>query len=127
MARESYYQKRIIDWFKSIGGTAITGTLPTGEADIQAGYPYELTMADGSNRQFLLNVMVEVKTEEDYHRVMRGVVEKDGRYFITDSKALKKHEPLQILKLNNVRSKGGLALIAFSVAQVIEYIEEELL
>ena len=117
MARESYYQKRIIDWFKSIGGTAITGTLPTGEADVQAGYPHEGR---------LLNVMVEVKTEEDYHRVMRGVVEKDGRYFITDSKALKKHEPLQILKLNNVRARGGLALIAFSVAQVIEYIEEEL-
>ena len=117
MAKEAYYQKQIIKWFHSVGGTAITGVFPTGEADIQAGYPY---------KDRLLNVMIEVKTEEDYHRVMRGVVEKDGRYFITNSKALKKHEPLQILKLNNVRSRGGLALIAFSVAQVVEYIEENL-
>lgn len=117
MATEGYYQKRIIKWFHSVGGTAITGTLPTGEADIQAGYPHEGR---------LYNVMVEVKTEEDYHRVMRGVVEKDGRYFIINRQALKKHEPLQILKLNYVRARGGLALVAFSVAQVVEYIEENL-
>lgn len=115
---EQSYQKKIIKWFVSIGGTAITGNLPTGEADVQAGYPF---------KGRLLNVMVEVKTEEDYHRVMRGVEEVDGGlYVITDRTPLKDHEPLQIFKLNNVRKRGGLALLAFSVAQVVEYIDKEL-
>jgi len=121
MAKEQYYQKRIIDWFIKIGGTAITGTLPTGEADIQAGYPYNIGV-----KQVLLNVMVEVKTEFDYHRVMRCITEIDGLYVIDKScGSLKKHETLQIIKLNNVRKKGGMALLAYSVAQVIEYIDKE--
>ncbi len=125
MAREGYYQKKIINWFISVGGTAITGTLPTGEADVQAGYPYAV-LVNGLPKVRLLNVMVEVKTEEDYHRVMRAVEEIDGLYVIVDQKPLKKHEALQITKINNVRKKGGMALIAFSVAQVMEYIEEDL-
>ncbi len=118
MALEGYYQSNIIKWFIGIGGTAITGTLKTGEADIQAGYPY---------KGRLLNVMVETKTEYDYNRVMRGIKEVDGLYTIVDKTPLKKHEPLQIYKLNNVRKRGGLALIAFSIAQVSEYIEKELM
>lgn len=117
MARESYYQKRIIDWFKSVGGTAITGVFPKGEADIQAGYPW---------RNLLLNVMVEVKTEADYARVMSGIIEANGLYEIIDHSKLKEHEPLQIFKLNEVRKKNGLALIAYSVAQVVEYLETTL-
>lgn len=118
MASEQYYQKKIIKWFHGIGGTAITGQLPIGEADIQAGYPHQGR---------LLNVMVEVKTEHDYNRVMEGVDEIDERYVIVNRNKLKEHEPLQIHKLNSVREKGGMALLAFSVEQVKEYITQELL
>jgi len=121
MAREAYYQKKIINWFISIGGTAITGTLPTGEADVQAGFPWVI-----NERVHLLNVMVEVKTEEDYYRVMRALEEVNGLYVIVDQVPLKKHEALQITKLNNVRKKGGLAVLAFSVVQVRDYISGEL-
>ncbi len=115
---ESSNQSKIIKWFKSIGGTAITGKLPTGESDIQAGYPY---------RGRLLNVMVETKDEFNYNRVMRAIKEVDGLYVIVDRTPLKKHEPLQIHKINDVRKKGGLALIAHSVPQVLEYIQEDLM
>ena len=115
--KEQIYQSKIIKWIKKKGGTAITGTLPTGEADIQGGYPYH---------GILRNIMIEVKTEFDYHRVMKCVREIDGRYVIAeDCKGLKKHEPLQILKLNNVRDLGGWALLAFSVNQVERYIARE--
>ena len=114
---EQYNQKKIIKWFVSIGGTAITGTLPSGEADIQAGYPYEGR---------LINVMVEVKDEPNYHRVMRAVEEVNGLYVIIDKVPLKKHESLQIFKLNNVRKRGGLAVLAHSVANVVEYLDGEL-
>ena len=114
---EQYNQKKIIKWFRDIGGTAITGTLPSGEADIQAGYPF---------LGRLINVMVEVKDEPNYHRVMRAVEEVNGLYVIIDKVPLKKHESLQIYKLNNVRKRGGLALFAYSVAQVVEYLDGEL-
>ena len=117
MANEGYYQKKIIKWFIASGGTAITGMLPTGEADIQAGFPC---------KGRLLNVMVEVKTPDNYDRVMRGVEEVDGLYEIVNEKALKEHEPLQIYKVNNVRKRGGLALIACCISQVSEYINKEL-
>jgi hypothetical protein len=64
MAKEQYYQGKIIKWFHSIGGTAITGQLPIGEADIQGGFPHHGR---------LLNVMVEVKTEEAYNKLMEGL------------------------------------------------------
>ncbi len=118
MAKEQYYQKKIIKWFHSLGGTAITGVLPIGEADVQAGYPHHGR---------LLNVMIEVKTEEAYNYLMEGLNEIDGRYVITDRTKLKEHEPLQVHKINLVRDKGGMAIIAFSVAQVAEYIDKELL
>lgn len=118
MAKEAYYQKNIIKWFHSIGGTAITGVFPKGEADIQAGFPY---------KGKLLNVMVEVKTETDYARVMTGLEEKGGLYEIVDKSKLKDHEPLQVFKLNDVRKKGGLALVAYSTAQVLDYLTQELM
>ena len=117
MANEQYYQSKIIKWFHKIGGTALTGQLPDGEADIQGGYPY---------RGRLLNVMVEVKTEVDYNRVMSGVEVVNERYVIIDRKKLKEHEPLQIRKLNRVRDRGGIALLAFSVSQVEDYIKADL-
>lgn len=115
---EGYNQSKIIKWFHALGGTAITGRFPAGEADIQAGYPH---------RGRLLNVMIETKTPEDYYRVMRAIEEVDERYVIVDRAKLKKHEPLQITKINLVREKGGMALIACEIAQVKEYIEKELL
>lgn len=118
MAKEQYFQKKIIKWFHSIGGTAITGQLPIGEADVQAGYPHHGR---------LLNVMVEVKTEEAYNKLMKGLHEVDGLYTIVDKAKLKEHEALQILKINIVREKGGMALVAFSVDQVKDYIAQELL
>lgn len=117
MASEGYYQKRIIKWFNSIGGYAYTGNLPTGEADVPAGYPH---------RGRLLNVYVEVKTPDNYKRLLSGLELVDERYIIVDEKKLKKHEPLQIHKLNLVRDRGGMSIIAATVDHVKEYIEEEL-
>ena len=85
-----------------------------GEADLQCGIPI---------KGKLFYLAVEVKTELDYARVMSGVVEKDNRYVIIDRKKLKKHEPLQIAKLNQIRNKGGLGLIAYEYQQILEYIK----
>lgn len=117
MAKEQSNQSKIIKWFIKIGGTAITGNLPIGEADIQAGYPF------GGR---LYNVMVETKKEYEYNYLMSGLKLVDGLYEIVDETKLKDHEHLQIFKLNNVRKRGGLALLAYSVEQVIVYLDEEL-
>ena len=117
MAKEQSNQSKIIKWFIKIGGTAITGNFPTGEADIQAGYPY-------NGR--LYNVMIETKKEYEYNYLMSGLKLVNGVYEIVDETKLKDHEHLQIFKLNNVRKRGGLALLAYSVEQIIEYIDEEL-
>lgn len=101
----------------AIGGKAINGTYTkSGEADIQGGYPIN---------SILRYIAIEVKTELDYHRVMRCIDEIDGLYVIkTGIKGLKKHEPLQIHKINEVRKKGGLALVAFNFKQVKEYVDD---
>ena len=126
MATEASYQSKIMKWIKANGGTAITGILKTGEADIQAGWPVELVLPKGERKTVLLNIAIEVKTEPDYYRVMRGVKEEAGFYKIVDTTPLKKHEVLQITKLNRVRMLGGMALIAFSVEQVNNYIRRNI-
>jgi len=110
--RESAYQSKIIKYIKSIGGDAFTGMFPTGEADIVAGWP-----SDGK----LLYLRIEVKTEKDYNRVVKGVSEVKNRYVIQPINSLKNHEPLQIAKINRIRDRGGLALIAWDITQVIDY------
>jgi len=125
---ESGYQSKIIKAIIADGGTAITGKLKSGEADIQAGYPFALMTKQGMSfkpKTILVKLAVEVKTPKDYDRVMRGVEEVDGLYVITDETPLKDHEPLQIHKLNNVRKRGGFALIAHSYQQVKEYMDEK--
>ena len=129
---ESGYQSKIIKGIIADGGTAITGKLKTGEADIQAGYPVEVglhTLAFKNRpegyitfKTVLLKLTVEVKTPKAYAYLMQGVEEVNGLYVVTNPTKLKEHEELQIHKLNNVRKRGGLALIAHSYEQVKEYI-----
>ena len=120
MAKESYYQGKIIKSIISEGGTALTGIFKTGEADIQASYPM---IAEGDIRLF--HLVIEVKTPEAYTKLMSGLTEEFGLYKITDDKKLKQHEFLQIHKLNEVRKRRGLALIAHSYEQVVDYVNKE--
>jgi len=120
MATEGYYQSKIIKSMIADGGTAITGVFKTGEADIQGSYPFNIEDAT-----ILATLVIEVKTPDNYERVMKGLTEVDGLYVIDESyKGFKKHEPLQILKLNNVRKRGGIAIFAHEYKQVTDRIEE---
>jgi len=137
--KEQAYQSKIIKAIESRGGHVINGQYTrAGEADLQCGYPVEVAkqIAHYSDygvsytiqvRQILIYLAVEVKTEEDYARVMKciNIITVDGveQYqIIGECKGLKKHEPLQIAKINSVRRKGGLALVAWSFEQVEEYV-----
>ena len=133
---ESGYQSKIIKSIINMGGTAITGKLKTGEADIQAGYPMEVfkrySKADehGAYTAYepysvLVKLAVEVKTPQAYKYLMQGVEEVDGLYVVHNPTKLKEHEELQIHKLNNVRKRGGFALLAHSFQQVKEYMDEK--
>lgn len=132
---ESGYQSKLINGIIGLGGSAITGVLKTGEADIQAGYPVEVGKHNQAMKgrpegyitftTILAKLAVEVKTPEDYDRVMSGLVEVDGLYKIVNKARLKKHEPLQVYKLNDLRKRGGLALFAHSLDQVKAYVEEQ--
>ncbi len=103
-----------MDKIISIGGHVVNGNYTkAGEADLQCGYP-----VNGK----LLHLCVEVKTPKDYERVMRAV---DEDYNIINQKPLKKHEPVQMAKIRQVRKRGGLALVAYSFDQVKEYINEK--
>lgn len=111
--RESGYQSKIIKAIEAEGGHVVNGNFTkSGEPDLQCGYP-----VDGQ----LLYLAVEVKTEADYYRVMRGV---DRDYNIVDIKKLKKHEPVQMAKIRQIRKKGGLALVAYNFTQIKEYVNE---
>ena len=111
---EAGYQKKIIDGIKKDGGEAFTGSFPTGQADIVGMI----------NTKY---IAIEVKTPENYKRVMRCVHEEDGLYVIDDnSSCLKEHEFLQITKLNNTRKRGGLALLAHNYEQVKDYVSENI-
>ena len=140
---EAGYQSKIIKSIEDIGGIAINGNFTkAGTADLVCGYPkptkvlsdteigylimtYGNAVLDENLRDnILLHLHVEVKTKHDYERVFRSIKEIDDRYvFNEDTKSLKKHEYLQITKLNLVRDKGGLGLIAWSFEQVKEYVD----
>ena len=127
MATEAYYQKKIIERMIANGGTAVTGTLKTGEADIQGSLPMSLKTRKGMafvDTTILATVIVEVKTPFNYDRIMRAVREENGFLLIFNEVPLKKHEKLQIYKLNEVRKRGGVAMIAHSYDQVKQRLEE---
>ncbi len=117
MATEAYYQKKIINSIEDIGGVVVNGQYSkAGIADLICGYPI---------LHKLLHLHVEVKTPKDYDRVFRSIKEVEDRYvFNEDTRSLKKHEHLQITKLNMLRDRGGLGLIAHSFEQVKEYVNE---
>ncbi len=115
--RESGYQSKLIAKIKEDGGWAVNGNYTTnGEPDLQCGIPKNM-LGYGT---VLLYVAVEVKTELDYHRVMRGI---DVDYNVVHKKALKSHEVLQMAKIREIRKRGGLALVAYTYKQVREYID----
>lgn len=117
MATETYYQKKIMDAILKEGGQVVNGRYTKiGEADLQCGYP-----VNGR----LLYLAVEVKTEKDYYRVMSAIKEVEGEFEIIDRSKLKEHEPMQINKINKVRKRGGLALVAWNIEQVKEYVDEQ--
>ena len=129
---ETGYQAKIMKGWVAIGGHNVNGTYTkNGEADLQGGWPvitYIQVSEDGfiaaAHKNIrLLYLVVEVKTEKDYYRVMECIDLVDGYYKINGKKGLKKHEPLQIAKINQVRKKGGLAVIAFSFEQVEQYVK----
>ncbi len=116
--KESGFQTKLMNTIKREGGWCVNGAYTlAGEADLQCGIPIELYRYG----VVLVYVAVEVKTDLDYHRVMRAV---DVDYNVIDSKKLKKHEVLQMAKIRGVRKRGGLALVAYNYKQVMEYIDE---
>jgi len=142
---ETGYQSKIIKGIESIGGVAINGTYSvSGEADLQCGWPHtdtesrdrkypdnikhNLVVMHGSvvldelDEEFttLLHLAVEVKTEEDYHRVMKCI---NSDYSLNGKTGLKKHEPMQMAKIQRNRARGGMALVAYSFEQVKEYVD----
>ena len=127
---EQGYQSKIIKAIESRGGHVINGQYTrAGEADLQIGYPVYPCEEDDLDELVLRYLAVEVKTEKDWHRVMKclNLIVADGveQYQIRqDVKGLKPHEPLQITKINSVRRKGGLAIIAWSFDQVEQYIKD---
>lgn len=132
--KEQGYQSKIIKGIEGIGGIVINGQYSkAGTADLICGWPKNLDVLvrDGEYseirpRETLLHLHVEVKTEEDYHRVMRSVYTEEGLYKVRQvHKSLKKHEMLQIAKLNEVRTKGGYGLFAYSFEQVEEYMHAQ--
>ncbi len=114
--KEAGYQAKIIKGIEGIGGVVVNGNYTkAGIADLVCGYPVNSR---------LLHLHVEVKTEKDYYRVFSSITEKGGVYdFHDNTKSLKKHEFLQITKLNMLRRMGGLGLIAWSFEQVKEYVD----
>jgi len=131
---EAAYQKKIMKDIEADGGHVVNGTYSkAGEADLQAGIPVivkEYIEADKlyttprfQKKKILIHCAIEVKTEKDYHRVMRAI---DDDYNIINSKPLKSHETLQLTKIRLLRAKGGLALVAYNYGQVLEYIGGEI-
>ena len=113
---ETTYQSNIIKGIEAIGGVAINGTYTkSGEADLQCGWPY-------TDEEFttLLHLAVEVKTKEDYFRVMKCI---NSDYTLNGVVGLKKHEPLQMVKIRRNRARGGMSLVAYSFEQVKEYVD----
>ena len=143
---ESKYQSNIIKAIEAIGGVVVNGTYSkSGEADLQCGWPildveardkkypdsikHTLVLTHGSvvldelDEEFttLLHLAVEVKTKQDYFRVMKCI---NSDYTLNGKTGLKKHEPLQMVKIRRNRARGGLALVAYSFEQVKDYVDE---
>jgi len=133
---ETSYQSNIIKAIEAIGGVVVNGTYSkSGEADLQCGWPIPVKVLSDNEKGYLimqygtavlddqpvklLHVAVEVKTEKDYHRVMKCINED---YTLNGKKGLKEHEPLQMAKIRRNRKLGGLALVAYSFKQVEEYV-----
>jgi len=111
---ESHYQKKIIEGIMEIGGWAINGKYTTnGEADLQAGIPCEKAS------KYLLYCAIEVKTPRDYARVMSAI---DDEYNVVQRQKLKPHEHVQMAKIRKIRKRGGLAVVAYNLKQVMDYI-----
>lgn len=128
--KESSYQSKIIKAIEAKGGWVVNGQFSkAGELDLQCGYPIVFaehqanTTISSKNTLILAYIAVEVKTEEDYHRVMNCVDEVNSKYVINGNKGLKKHEPLQVAKANMIRERGGLAIFAYCIEQVEEYVK----
>ena len=129
---ETGYQAKIMKAIQKDGGVAINGNYTTeGEADLQCGLPVTINTIEleyheqgTSNRvveqTILIHVAVEVKTEDDYNRVMRAI---DEDYNVIDKTPLKPHEVLQMAKIRRNRKLGGLALVAWNYKQVKEYVD----
>ena len=114
--KEAKYQSKIMKELEAFGGKAINGQYSKpGEADIQGGYPI-----NGN----LYYIAIEVKTEHNYNRVMSCLEIEEGLYRIVNNTKLKKHEALQVFKLNQIRKLGGLALFAYKFSQIQEYVNE---
>ncbi len=128
--KEQQYQAKIIKAIESRGGHVINGQFTrAGEADLQCGYPVDIGTPGVNKDIALFYLAVEVKTEKDYHRVMKCIetyTNDDGIELIKPNgqKGLKSHESLQIAKISNVRRKGGLAIIAYSFEQVEQYVKD---
>ena len=112
---EAGYQKKIIKGIEEIGGVAINGKYTiAGTADLICGYPI---------KDILYHLHVEVKTEKAYNTLMKNhIKEVNGLYVVDDN--YNGREVLQAFKLNEVRKKGGKALFAWNIEQVISYMEE---
>ena len=125
---EQGYQSKIIKAIEGIGGVVVNGTYSkAGIADLICGWPTYYEKVVGQHAEIvLIHLHIEVKTEKDYERVMRSVCEEKGGlyHFESVTTSLKKHEFLQITKLNAVRKLGGKALIAWSIQQVEDYMNE---
>lgn len=114
--KEAQYQKKIMDNIYAMGGVSINGQYTkSGETDLQCGYPVTLSCFSG-----LLYIAIEVKTEKNYYRVMSAI---DENYNVVDGKKLKAHEFLQMAKIRETRKRGGLALVAYDISQVKEYVQ----
>ena len=116
---ESKYQSKISKALLKEKGWLVNGIFTKdGESDLQGGFPF---------KDSLFYIAIEVKTEKDYYRIMSGVkvIKEDGieLYKIVDDKKLKEHESLQIAKINLIRKRNGLGLIAWNYSQVKEYAE----
>lgn len=121
--RESYSQQKIISHIqRRLNGVAITGIYSTnGEADVQSGVPIEIY-----GIEIMALVRIEVKTPDNFERVMSALREENDRYIITDLSKLKKHEPLQVAKINETRDKHGVAFFASTPKEVDYYLEKYL-
>jgi len=123
--KEQGYQTKIMKAWEAKGGWVVNGNYTkAGEADLQGGWPVYYEKVIGQHQEIvLLYLAVEVKTEKDYYRVMKCINEVGGEYIIVHGQTgLKEHEPLQIAKINMVRKRGGLAILAYDIKQVEEYV-----